>query len=97
MAKNDSTAFMQFVGKTVTEIEEAIYKFEICADFSSNFITIEIVAPKCDLSNVSFKDILCNDNSTTSDPKDDYITFTLLAHYGTFTDTFSFKHLDPAS
>ncbi|MBK7094348.1 MAG: T9SS type A sorting domain-containing protein [Saprospiraceae bacterium] len=95
VAKNDSTAFMQFVGKTVTEIEEAIYKFEICADFSSNFITIEIVAPKCDLSNVSFKDILCNDNSTTSDPKDDYITFTLLAHYGTFTDTFSFKHLDP--
>jgi hypothetical protein len=94
VAKKDSAAFIQFTNKTVKELLEAIYAFEICADLSSNYITIEVVAPKCDLNNVTLSNIKCNDNNTKYYHSDDFISFSFLAQYGSFTDTFNFEHPD---
>lgn len=93
VAKKDTNTLKAKIGKEIGSIDTAIYNFTICAEFSSNLITIEIVAPKCDFANSVISNVLCNDNETKSDPTDDYITFTMLAQYGSFTDTFSFKHL----
>ena len=94
VAKSDSMDFMQYVDKTISEVEDSIFEFALCAELSSNQISIEIIEPKCDLSTVNINNIICHDNETGTDPYDDYISFSLLASYGSYTDTFSFKHLD---
>lgn len=93
VAKKDTNALKAIVGKEISSIDTAIYNFSICAEFSSNFITLEIIAPKCDFGNATISNVICNDNGTKSDPLDDYITFSMLAPYSSFTDTFSFEHL----
>ncbi|MGE5355933.1 MAG: reprolysin-like metallopeptidase [Deltaproteobacteria bacterium] len=94
VAKQDSAKFYSYKGKTLNELEAGIYSFNLCADLSSNIITIEIVAPKCDLNSITINNINCNSNSTLSDPADDFISFTMLAQYGSFTDTFRFVNPD---
>ena len=77
VSTDDSLKLNGFAGKKFSELLDEIINSNICANLSSNKITITVFNSGCSVVDAGLDNIQCNDNGTNMDPSDDYISFSL--------------------